>query len=83
MSRLIGRGTQGNLPNSWDRQIEWKQQVQIRGEQRQKRVNKKDRVVGKKETYERGERVKLQDMKTKSWNLDGVVTGIGMLRMAL
>ena len=64
MSRLIGRGTQGNLPNSWDRQIEWKQQVQMRGEQRQKRVNKKERVEGKKETFEVGEKEKLQVSKS-------------------
>ena len=48
----------------------------MRGEQRKKRVNKKDRAVGKNETFEIGEKVKLQDMKTKLWNFDGVVTGI-------
>ena len=36
MSRFIGRGTRDNLPNTWDRQVEWKQQVQMRGEQRKK-----------------------------------------------
>ena len=82
MSRFLGRGTRGNLPNNWDRQMDCKKQVQLRGEQRQKRLNKIERTLGRKETYEIGERVKLQNIKTKLWDLDGVVTGIGMLRMA-
>ena len=47
----------------WDGQMDWKQQVQMREEQRQKRGNKKERVVGKKETFEVGKKVKLQDIK--------------------
>ena len=45
---------------------------------KEKRVNKKERVVGRKETYEVGEKVKLQNIKTKLWDLDGEVIGIYM-----
>ena len=44
---------------------------------KEKRVNKKERVVGRKETYEVGEKVKLQNIKTKLWDLDGEVIGTG------
>ena len=33
-------------------------------------------MVKKKETFQIGEKVKLQDIKSKLWNLDRVVTGI-------
>ena len=36
---------------------------------------KKERTVGK-QTYEIGESVRLQNIKTKKWNIFGVVTGI-------
>ena len=36
---------------------------------------KKERTVGK-QTYEIGESIRLQNIKTKKWNIFGVVTGI-------
>ena len=47
-----------------------------RGEIRQKRVEKKGRSVGKKETFEEGETVRLQDMKTKKWSHKGTIEQI-------
>ena len=44
-----------------------------RGEEREKKSKEKKRIVGKKEAYREGERVCLQDIKTKVWNLEGVV----------
>ena len=38
-----------------------------------KRVKKKQRIVRKKEVYREGKRVRLQDIKTKLWNIKGVV----------
>ena len=47
MMRLMGRGTRGNLPNSWERVVDWRKQKELRGE-REKRVEKKERTVGEK-----------------------------------
>ena len=58
MSKFIGRGTRSNLPNSWDRSVNWQQQIQLRGKERKKRVKKKERIVGKKEIFEIGKNVK-------------------------
>ena len=51
-------------------------QVTARGEMRQKRVDKKGRTVGKKEIFAIGEPVKLQDIKTKKWNVDGTIAQV-------
>ena len=59
MTKFMGRGTRGNLPNSWDKSVDWKQQLKKRGEEREKRVKKKERIVEKKETHIEGERVRL------------------------
>ena len=32
MTRFIGRGTRRNLPNSWDRSVDWRQPIKMRGE---------------------------------------------------
>ena len=66
----------GNLPNNLDRNVKWKEQVEKRGEIRQKRVDKKGRSVGKKETFEVGELVKLQNLKTKQWDRDGKILSV-------
>ena len=68
ITRFLGRGVRGNLPNSLNRNVDWKAQVEARGETRQKRVDKKGRTVGKKETFEVGEKVRLQNLKTKKWD---------------
>ena len=45
------------------------------GEIKEKRYLKKEHTVGKL-TYEIGESVRLQDIKTKRWDMYGVVIGI-------
>ena len=66
----------GALPNSLDRSINWREKVTERGIERQKRVNKKGRTVGKKEIFTVGENVKLQDLETKKWSSDGTITQV-------
>ena len=66
----------GNLPNSLDRSSNWEENVEVRGQKRQARVDKKGRTVGKKQTFEIGETVKLQDLKTKKWTNGGEITSI-------
>ena len=63
------------LPNSLDRFIDWKQEIEKRGEIKERRYLKKERTVGKL-TYEIGESVRLQNIKTKKWDMFGVVIGI-------
>ena len=74
-SRFFGRGIRSGLPNSLDRFIDWKEDIRKRGELKEKRFLKKERTVGKL-TYEVGEHVRLQDIRTKCWDRVGVVTGI-------
>ena len=74
-SRFYGRGVRSGLPNSLDRFIDWKEDIKKRGELKEKRFLKKERTVGKL-TYEIGESVRLQDIKTKRWDRHGVVTDI-------
>jgi hypothetical protein len=76
ITRFLGRGVRGNLPNSLDRSSNWEDKVTARGEIRQKRVEKKGRTVGKKETFVEGEAVKLQDLKSKKWCHDGTITQV-------
>ena len=40
-------------------------------EKKEKRVKKKERIVGK-ESYDEGEKVRLQDIKSKLWKIKGV-----------
>ena len=58
---FMGRGTRTGLPNSWERFVDWQEQIKKRGELKEKRVQRKERTVGK-ETYTEGERVCLQDI---------------------
>ena len=76
ITRFLGRGVRGNLPNSLDRNVQWQEQVEKRGEIRQKRVEKKGRSVGKLEIFEIGELVKLQNLKTKQWDTDGKILNV-------
>ena len=43
---------------------------------KREKVKAKERIVVKKETYREGEKVCLQDIKTKLWNLEGVVVKV-------
>ena len=76
ITRFLGRGVRGALPNSLDRSTDWREKVAERGIERQKRVDKKGRTVGKKEIFEKGENVKLQDLETKKWSSDGTITQV-------
>ena len=76
ITRFLGRGVRGNLPNSLDRSSNWEENVEVRGQKRQARVDKKGRTVGKKQSFEIGEAVKLQDLKTKKWTNGGEITNI-------
>ena len=76
ITRFLGRGVRGALPNSLDRSSNWQEKVTARGEARQKHVEKKGRTVGKKEIFAIGETVKLQDMKTKKWTADGTIAQV-------
>ena len=73
MTRFMGRGTRGNLPNSWNKAVDWRKQMELRGEEREKRVKAKKRTVGKKETFEEGEKDLLQNLKPKKWDIEGIV----------
>ena len=53
--------------------MDWQEDIKRRGEIKEKRVMKKERTVGK-ETYSVGETVRLQNMKTRRWDIFGVVT---------
>ena len=44
-SRFLGRATRTSLPNSWNRQIERRKQIELRGEEIEKRVQKKLNTV--------------------------------------
>ena len=74
-TRFFGRGVRSGLPNSWDRFVDWQEDIKRRGEIKEKRVMKKERTVGK-ETYSVGETVRLQNMKTRRWDIFGVVTRV-------
>ena len=76
ITRFLGRGVRGALPNSLDRSSNWEEKVTARGEIRQNRVDKKGRTVGKKEIFAIGEPVKLQDLKTKKWSADGTIAQV-------
>ena len=76
ITRFLGRGVRGALPNSLNRSTNWQEQVRAHGEARQQRVTKKGRTVGKKEIYVPGEKVKLQDIRSKKWNADGTITEV-------
>ena len=75
-SRFLGRATRTSLPNSWKRYIEWRKQIELHGEEIEKRDRKKQRTVGKKLTFEVGEDVLVQNMKNGKWDTKGVITEV-------
>ena len=74
-TRFYGRGIRSGLPNSLEKFVDWQQDIKRRGEIKEQRYLKKERTVGK-HTYEIGETVRLQNIKTERWNTIGVVKGI-------
>ena len=62
--------------NSWQRSIDWWKQIELRGEEIEKRIKKKERTVGKKLTFEKGEEVLVQDLKTQKLDTKGTITEV-------
>ena len=58
-----------------ERFVDWQRDIQRRGEIKEQRYLKKERTVGK-HTYEIGETVRLQNIKTKRCDTTGVAKGI-------
>ena len=71
-TRFMGRGTRTGLDNSWERFVDWRSQVEKRGERKEQRVKKKKRAVGQV-SYTEGERVRHQDIKSNLRNKEGVM----------
>ena len=57
-------------------QIEWRKQIERCGEEIEKRVQKKQRTVGKKLIFEVGEEVLVQNMKNGKWDTKDVITEV-------
>ena len=76
MSRFLGRATRTMIPNSLRRAIDWRRQIQLRGEQVEKRVKKRDRTEGKKLMFEEGEEVWVQCIKSGKWEDKGVIDSV-------
>ena len=74
-TRFYGRGIRSGIPNSFERFVDWQQDIKRRGEIKEQHYLKKERTVGK-QTYEIGETVRLQNIKSKKWDIFGVVKGI-------
>ena len=74
MSRFLGHGVRTGLPNSVDRNINWAHLMEIRAEQHQKRVDKPGKTT--KCTFEIGEDVWVQDVKSKKWDKEGTITNV-------
>ena len=55
--------------------MDWQRDIQRSGEIKEQHYLEKERTVGK-HTYEIGETVRLQNIKTKRWDTLGVVKGI-------
>ena len=65
MSRFMDRATRTAIPNSWQRTIDWRKQIKLRGKEIEKCEQKKKHTVGKEQTFEEGDTVLIQDLKTK------------------
>ena len=76
MSRFMGRATRTMIPNSLRRAINWRKQIQLRGEQIEKRVQKRGRTEQKKLTFEEGEEVWVQCLKSGRWKDKGIINSI-------
>ena len=76
MSRFMGRATRTMIPNSLRRAIDWRRQIQLRGEQVEKRVRKRGRTEGKKLMFEEGEEVWVQCIKSGKWKDKGIIDSV-------
>ena len=76
MSRFMGRATRTVIPNFLRRVIDWRRQIQFRAEQVEKRVRKRGRTEGRKLTFEEGEEVWVQCIKSGKWKDKGVIDSV-------
>ena len=75
ISRLFGRDVRDmNIPNSLNRSLNWEILMQNRKNVHLRRVSRKGR--GTKEIYSIGEPCWVQNVKTKVWDRQAVVTGV-------
>ena len=74
IARFLGRNCRGAIPNSLDRNANWKIMMENRAQQHQKRVDKKGKKP--KEMYEIGEVCMVQDMVTRQWSKRATVISI-------
>ena len=74
LSRFLGHGTRSYIPNSMDRNLNWSHLMQIRAEQHQKRVDKPGKCS--KDTFVVGEKVWVQNIKSKKWDQEGDITKV-------
>ena len=69
LARFLGRGLRNKLPNSVDRTVNFKDLIRRRRDEREKRVKKEGRTEEKKLVFNINETVRLQDPKSKLWNI--------------
>ena len=69
IARFLGHNARGAIPNSLDRNINWKLIMKNRALQHQKRVETKGKKP--KEIYEIGEECLVQDMTSRQWSKEG------------
>jgi hypothetical protein len=74
LSRFLGHGVRTGLPNSLDRNLNWNHMMSIRAEQHQRRVEKPGKT--NKDQYSVGETCWVQDVRTKKWDKEGVITQV-------
>ena len=74
VSRFLGHGVRTGLPNSVDRNLNWAHLMEIRAQQHQKRVDKPGKT--NKLSYEIGEEVSVQDVKSKKWDKNGKILDV-------
>ena len=72
----MGRATRTMIPNLLRCVIDWRKQIQLRGEQVEKQVQKRGRTEGKKLVFEEGEEVWVQDLKTGKWKDKGTIGSV-------
>ena len=68
--------TRTMIPNSLRCAIDWRKQIQFRGEQVEKRVQKRGRTEERKLVFEEGEEVWVQFVKTGKWKVKGIIESI-------
>ena len=70
--RFFRRGPRTNLPNSINREVEHRSLIKARHQKQEKIAKEKGRTS--KDSFEKGDKVVLQDPKTKRWTVHGTVS---------